>query len=103
MGHDFYRGQLPPATDNALEAVGVEANLGHHPTIPQQYGNHLAITTFELRISIHIHPLVAETMARQDFVEEHFHLVTEMAPRPGEQFEAAHSHSMVAGGLLVTS
>jgi hypothetical protein len=100
---DFYYGLLSSAANDALEAIGVEPNLGYRPAIPEQNRNDLAIAALELRFPIHVHPLPGETMSRKHPVEDFFHLVTEMAPRPGEQLVPAHSHSMVAGGLLVTS
>ncbi len=93
---------LASTADDALEALRVEADLGHRVAIPEKDGNDFAEALPQLRIRIDIALAVGQAETGQYLIEHFLHLVAEVAIRTAEELEG-YSHSMVPGGLLVMS
>jgi hypothetical protein len=103
------RGSPAPARDQAAKRRGVEADLGDRSPVAQQHRHRFAPPAPELRVAVDVDRRVAQTERRQHGVEHRRHLLAEVAAGAGQELEPRrgsarrHSHSIVAGGLLVTS
>lgn len=95
---------LPPPAKQAFDLCRRQADLRHWPPVPQQHRHHVAVALQQLRLGIDVTVAELEAVRGEDRPHDLLHLPAEVTLDPGDELEGSrYSHSMVAGGLLVTS
>ena len=69
--------------DDPVEAPAVHPELRDGHAVPQEHGYDVREALPEVRLGVHVSRRPGKAKGRQDFVEQHRHLVAEMASLAG--------------------
>ena len=95
------------AQNDSLQLGSIGAYFSYKLTVAQENRDALSVESEQSGIRINITPLKFDTLPREDFANEPFHDMAKVTLLTRYKLvkilTLPHSHSMVAGGLLVMS